>query len=55
MSDTLHDFPFCVDTCHYLPNVTNNKQTLTEQYLVWCRHFTQDDPLRPISAHFVVI
>ena len=28
LSDTFYDFPFSVDTCHYLPNVTNkNKQT----------------------------
>jgi uncharacterized membrane protein YwzB len=28
MSETLHDFPFSVDTCHYLYNITN-KQTNT--------------------------
>jgi len=29
MSETFYDFLSCVDTCHYLPNVTNktNKQT----------------------------
>jgi hypothetical protein len=50
ISDTFHDFPFSIDTCHYLPNVTNKNQTNKEQYLMWCRHFTQDDPQCPIST-----
>jgi len=34
MSETFHDFPFSVDTCHYLPNATNkNKQS---QNITYC-------------------
>jgi len=28
MSDTSHNFPFSVDTCHYLPDVTNEIKNL---------------------------
>ena len=53
MYDTLHDFPFSVDNCYYLPNVTNEiKPTSTVQYVMWYRHFTQAVPHCPISAHF---
>ena len=31
MSDAFRDFPFYVETCHYLPNETNNKQTNTQR------------------------
>jgi len=55
MSETFHDFPFSADTCDYLPKVSNKKQTTTEHYLLWCRHFTQDVPQCPISANFVSI
>ena len=34
------------------PNLTNKKQTNKEQYFMQCRHFTQDVPQYPISAHF---
>ena len=56
ISDSLHGFLLSVDTCHQLPNVTNQiKPTVTQQHLMWCRHFTQDVPHCPISAHFVTI
>ena len=53
MSDTLHDSPYSVDLCHYLPMyLLKNTPTITQQYLMFCRHFTQDVPQCPISAHF---
>ena len=54
MSETFYGFPFSVDTCQYLP-IATNKQTIKQQYLMWCRHFTQDVPQCPICAHFVSI
>jgi hypothetical protein len=59
MPETLHGFLFCVETCHYLHDVTNKIQntqkTNKDLYLIWCRHYKQDVPECLMSADFFVI
>ena len=56
MSVTLHDFPFCLDACHYLPNVTNIKETNQQRAVLnVVQAFHIDVPECHISTHFVTI